>query len=67
MTPQASALLLALLAEAPTLVAQLIVIWHKQGKVTTDEIAAWLGSQWPDPASFFTAAGVSAQVPPVQP
>jgi hypothetical protein len=37
----------------PGLVNSIIGIFHKQGKVTTDEIAAYLTDQWLDPESVF--------------
>ena len=47
------ALILALVQEAPVLAAQLLNIWHKQGKVTAQEIADFIATQWPNAEDFF--------------
>ena len=48
-----SPLVLALIPVVPNLVASIIAIWHKQGKVTDQEIADYLAAQWLDPESVF--------------
>lgn len=43
----ASPLGISLVTSAPQLVAELIGIWHKEGKITTQEIADYIASQIP--------------------
>ena len=57
MNPALVNLLILILAESPKLAVQLMAIWHKQGKVTTEEIAAFIAEKWPDAESFFRPGG----------
>jgi hypothetical protein len=55
MSPLLLALLSGIVQEAPALVGQIIGILHKQGKITPDEIAAFITSFDPaGGAGFFT-------------
>ena len=55
MSPLLVMLLQGVIQEAPMLVGQVIAILHKQGKVTPEEIAAFITSFDPGGgASFFT-------------
>lgn len=42
--PIAGTIILALAQTAPQLVADIIAVLHKQGKITTDEVVAFLDS-----------------------
>ena len=56
MNPQLVVLLIALIEEAPKLAVQVLGIWHQQGKLSAEEIAAFIAGKWPDAESFFKPA-----------
>ena len=56
MSPSLVALLIALVDEAPTLVAKLLAIWSNKGLLTPEEIATFISTKWPDAEGFFHPA-----------
>ncbi len=53
MSPQLVALLVLLIQEAPALAVKLMAIWTERGKVTPQQWADFIESNWPDAESFF--------------
>ncbi len=53
MSPQLVTLMLLLIREAPELAVKLMAIWTSKGKVTPEEWAQFIETQWPDADSFF--------------
>ena len=58
-----SPLVAALIPVIPGLTTSLIGIFHKQGKITTDEVASYLAAQWLDPDSVFHKPAGTVTIP----
>lgn len=56
LSPTGQALIGGIISEAPELVGKLLGIWHKQGAVSTQEIATFLAG-WVPSSSFYQEPG----------
>ena len=60
-----SPLVTALIPVVPGLVGSIAAVFHKQGKVTTLELAEFLSAQWLDPESVFRKSGGAGVIGPL--